>query len=128
MVRQVTDGTSAVELARQIRRGEVSVVEVVSSRLAALDRAAPLRAVAWRADDAGLAEAAAADRALRRGDAVGPLHGVPVTVKDWIDVAGFPCSAGRPEHEARRPAADAPTVGRLRAAGAIVVAKSNVGE
>jgi amidase len=106
----------------------VSVVDVVSRRLAALDRAEPLHAVAWRADDAVLAQAEEADRALRRGDSVGALHGVPVSVKDWIDVVGFPCAAGWPEHRERRPAHDATTAHRLRAAGAIVIAKSNVGE
>jgi Asp-tRNA(Asn)/Glu-tRNA(Gln) amidotransferase A subunit family amidase len=56
----------------------------------------------------------------------GPLHGEPVTVKDWIDVAGFRCSGGTPAHAERRPAEDATAVARLRAAGAVVVAKTAV--
>lgn len=70
--------------------------------------------VADRADPAVFASAA------------GALHGEPVTVKDWIDVAGFRCSGGDVEHAERRPERDATAVARLRAAGAVVVAKTAV--
>lgn len=56
----------------------------------------------------------------------GPLHAEPVTVKDWIDVAGFRCSGAETTHTDRRPTADATAVARLRAAGAVVVAKTCV--
>jgi amidase len=54
----------------------------------------------------------------------GPLHGLPVTVKDWIDIEGFPCSGESVEHRGRRPAVDATVVARVRQAGAVVVAKT----
>jgi amidase len=88
----------------------------------ALDRLDQLAArtgcVADRDDDAVLAAAASAPP--------GPLHGEPVTVKDWIDVAGFRCSGAEVEHAQRRPGADATAVARLRAAGAVVIAKTAV--
>lgn len=74
--------------------------------------------VADRADDAVLATA--------KNAPAGPLHGEPVTVKDWIDVVGFRCSGGDVEHAERRPERDATVVARLRAAGAVVVAKTAV--
>lgn len=58
--------------------------------------------------------------------AAGPLQGEPITVKDWIDVTGFRCSGGESLHAQRRPTVDAPAVARLRAAGAVVVAKASV--
>src|SRR4051812_25369938 len=64
----------------------------------------------------------------RRPDPIAPLHGVPITAKDWIDVAGFPCAGGSTHHRDRRPANDATVVARLRAAGAIVLAKTAAGD
>jgi amidase len=80
---------------------------------------------AW--NDAALEEANALDEKYARAGPVGPLHGVPVTVKDWIDVTGMPCTGGAVEHRDRRPKHDATAAARLRAAGAIVVAKTTVG-
>ena len=63
-------------------------------------------------------EAGAADALVARGDVVlGPLHGVPVTVKDWIDVEGFPCAGGSVSYRDRRPEQDATVVKRLRGCG-----------
>ena len=80
-------------------------------------------------------DADGARRAARHADVVSalgarlpPLHGLSVTVKDWIDVAGMPCSGGRAAEHVRRPARDATAVARLRAAGAIVLAKTNPAE
>jgi Asp-tRNA(Asn)/Glu-tRNA(Gln) amidotransferase A subunit family amidase len=87
--------------------------------LHALD--ARTHAVEWFEDDRVRADAARLDA---RDGPCGPLHGVPVTVKDWIDVEGFPCAGGSPLHRARRPADDASVVARLRGAGAVVVAKT----
>ena len=70
--------------------------------------------------------AAALDRSWRPGAALGPLFGVPFTVKDWIEVAGLPCTGGFVECRDRVPAADATVVARMRAAGAIVIAKTAV--
>lgn len=78
----------------------------------------------WFDDDRALADAAAVDAG---GDAIppGPLRGLPITVKDWIDVEGFPCAGGSPHHDDRRPGEDATVVARLRAAGAVVCAKTS---
>jgi amidase len=114
-------------LAARLARGEVSCRSVVIECLARLDDAAACGGVAWRDDDAVLAAADVLDRRFAAGGAVGPLHGIPVSVKDWIEVAGFPCAAGDPQHAGRRPHRDASVVARLRAAGAIVVAKTTTG-
>ena len=76
--------------------------------------------------DAALASARDADSLRAKGAALGPLHGVPVTIKDWIDVAGLPCTGGDPEFRDRIPSEDASVVSRLRSAGAIVLGKTNV--
>jgi len=107
-----------------LRRGQVSASEVAAAHLAALRQAdAQTNAVASFEDDRVLADAARLDRAFADGGAVGPLHGLPVTVKDWIDVAGFPC-AGDTGEVRRRPRRDATVVARLRGAGAVVLAKT----
>ncbi len=116
----------AAATARIVGAGEVSAREAVWARLAHLDALAGLNAVVARDDEAALAQAAALDRRFAAGGPIGPLHGVPVTVKDWIDVAGLPCAGESGDH-GRVPAADASVVARLRAAGAVVVAKTNVG-
>jgi amidase len=61
-----------------------------------------------------------------RGQPIGALHGVPFTVKDWIDTAGLPCTGGDPRFRNRRPDADATVVARMRQAGAILLGKTNV--
>jgi amidase len=78
-------------------------------------------AVAWFEDDRVLADARTVDQ--RSGRPRG-LHGVPITVKDWIDVEGFPCAGTSAEQNDRRPSEDATVVARLRAAGAVVLAKT----
>lgn len=85
-----------------------------------LDAAAPLGAVVARDDQQALAESERVDAAARSG----PLSGVPVTVKDWIDVAGLPCEGELAERSGRVPDRDATVVARLRSAGAVVVAKT----
>jgi len=114
------------ELAVQIAGGERSASEVVNEALSRLDAIEALNAVAWRNDDAVIRQAADADAAVSRRDPLGSLHGVPVTVKDWIDVVGFPCAGDDLSNAERRPATDATVVSRLRDAGAIVIAKTNV--
>jgi amidase len=112
-----------------VRTGEVSVEEAVAAHLALLhDLDETTAAVAAFEDDRALADARALDRAraaARTGGApLGPLHGLPVTVKDWIDVEGFPCAGEGGRAVGRRPAVDATVIARLRAAGAVVVAKT----
>ncbi|MEN9933520.1 MAG: hypothetical protein RLZZ387_99 [Chloroflexota bacterium] len=118
---------SAGELARRIRERAVSSEEVVRAHLAQIARVNPqLNAVVLLAADEALAAAREADAALAQGRQHGPLHGVPITVKDWIDVAGLRCTGGDPQHRDRVPASDATAVARMRAAGAIVLGKTNV--
>lgn len=78
-------------------------------------------AVAWFDDDRVLADAGKIDE---RSGGPRALHGLPITVKDWIDVEGFPCAGEFEVHNARRPSEDAPAVARLRDAGAVVLAKT----
>ncbi len=78
--------------------------------------------------DAALAEARAADRRLADGETVGPLHGVPITVKDSFDTASLVTTGGTLGRKGFLPAADATVVARLRAAGAIVLGKTNTPE
>ncbi|HEX6787433.1 MAG TPA: amidase family protein, partial [Acidimicrobiales bacterium] len=122
-------GFDAGALLAAVRTGEVSVEEAVAARLALLhDLDAATAAVAAFEDDRALADARALDRAgaeaRAEGAPLGPLHGLPVTVKDWIDVEGFPCAGDGGRAVGRRPAVDATVVARLRAAGAVVVAKT----
>lgn len=115
----------ATELASRIARREVSPLEVVDAALARLDDTEPaLNAfTAVDADGARLA-ARAAEMAVMRGDALGPLHGVPVSVKDLIDVAGLPARYGSLTMKDNVARADAPSVERLRRAGAIILGKT----
>jgi|SRR5579859_3211676 len=111
-----------------IARREASSVEVVRAHLERIDHVDPsVHAVVRIAPDA-LDRARSADEALARGEAVGPLHGVPFTVKDWIETADLACDGGFPESRDRRPARDATAVARMRAAGAILIGKTNVRE
>jgi amidase len=120
---------SATALARAIRGREVSSREVVAAHLARIESVdGRLGAVVARRDEAALEEADAADAALARGGAAGDLHGVPITVKDNLEVEGLPCTAGTAGLRQNRPAADATVVARLRAAGAIVLGKTNLPE
>jgi amidase len=117
---------SAADLIAVIGSGEMSATEAVAAQLEALHRVhAQTNAVVWFEDARALADAAALDQAFANGGAVGPLHGLPVTIKDWIDVEGFPC-AGESGDGSRRPDADATVVRRLRQAGAVIVGKSRV--
>jgi amidase len=116
---------SATHLARLIRDCEVSAVEVLDAHLARIDELNPtINAVITLAPDAR-DRAAEADRRQRAGAKAGPLHGVPFTVKDIIDVSGLPTTLGLPEHAESAAERDATMVARLRAAGAILIGKTN---
>ena len=109
-----------------LAREETTTLEVVRNQRAKLEAAhATTNCVAtWNPE--AEAEAEALDARFATAGAVGPLHGVPITVKDWIDVAGLPCTGGEIAHRDRVPTRDATVVARLRAAGAIVIAKTTV--
>lgn len=119
---------SATQLARALRARELSPVEVVDAYLARVEAENPaLNAiVTLRADDARR-EAAEAERALARGEE-GPLLGVPFTVKDVFATAGVRTTCGTALLADHVPAADATAVARLRAAGGIMLGKTNCSE
>jgi fatty acid amide hydrolase len=117
----------AGELARLLGGGEVSAVEVIEAHIRRIEEVQPrLNAVVVPLFDRARAEAMAADAARARGEPLGPLHGVPFTVKEMFDVAGTPTTLGLTDWRDRIAAADAPLVRRLRGAGAILLGKTNV--
>jgi Asp-tRNA(Asn)/Glu-tRNA(Gln) amidotransferase A subunit family amidase len=116
---------SACSLVDRMRRGELSAVETVRAfldRIAALDP--KLRAFAYLDPDTALAAAERVDQTRAAGLAPGPLHGLPVAVKDIIDTADMPTEFGAEIFAGRRPDRDAVIVRRLRAAGAIIIGKT----
>ncbi|HEX8559946.1 MAG TPA: amidase [Pyrinomonadaceae bacterium] len=119
---------SASELARRVRAREASPVEAVEAYLRRLEELNPrLNAVVAVAPDA-LERAREAEAAVARGASLGALHGVPLTLKDTVDARGLPAAAGSRVRAGRVPAEDAPAVARLRAAGAIILGKTNCPE
>jgi fatty acid amide hydrolase 2 len=120
---------SAVELASRIRRRELCSVEVVAAHIARVRQVNPLlnAMVAERFEHA-MAEAHEADVALDRGADVGPLHGVPCSIKECFALTGMPQSAGLVARRDFRASSDATAVARLRAAGAIPLGVTNTSE
>jgi amidase len=120
---------SAREAAEAIRTKRVSSREVVTHALNRIKTLNPvINAVVTLREEQALQEADEADRAVGKGIAVGPLHGVPVTIKDNIAVKGTRCTASHPPLSENVPRYDAVVVGRLREAGAIVLGKTNLPE
>jgi amidase len=117
---------SASELARRIRDREISSEEVVKAHLQRIEKVNPHLNALVQLSEMALEEARAADAALARGQLKGTLHGVPFTVKDWIDAAGLPCTGGELAFRTRMPKEDATVVARMRQAGAILLGKTNV--
>jgi amidase len=118
---------TARDAAAAIRRRAVSSRELTERMLARIERHQPaLRAMATVTGDAALAAARAADAALARGAALGPLHGVPITIKDAFAMAGVRTTAGADFLKDHVPAEDAAAVARLRAAGAVILGNTNV--
>jgi amidase len=116
----------AAVLARLIRFGKISCREAVQSSLDRLDQVNPaLNAVVLRLGEEALAAADAADAALRRGDAIGPLHGVPVTTKINVDQRGCPTDNGVVANKSLMATEDNPVVANLRRAGAIIIGRTN---
>ena len=119
---------NATELAERIAARELSPVEVVGAFLKRIDEVNPkLNAIVTLADDAE-DRAREAEAALARGEAWGPLHGVPFTIKDCVDTEGVRTTRGSWLFEDHVPAADAPVVSRLKQAGGILIGKTNMPE
>ncbi|HEX6417853.1 MAG TPA: amidase [Acidimicrobiales bacterium] len=117
----------AAELVRLLRDGEVSSVELLDHFLARIEAHDPaLNAVVALDAERARARAADADAARRRGASWGPLHGLPMTVKDAFETAGLVTTAGAIELRDHVPASDADAVARLQGAGAIVFGKTNL--
>jgi Asp-tRNA(Asn)/Glu-tRNA(Gln) amidotransferase A subunit family amidase len=109
-----------------IAAGQVSPVEAVRASLAAIEaRDGELNAFLAVDADVALAAARRAEQAVARGDRLGPLHGVPVGVKDVEDTADLVTTYGLARYAGHRPPRDSPLVAALRAAGAVVVGKTN---
>ena len=118
----------ATQLAELIRTREVSPVEVVQAHLDRIEATNPkINAIVTLADDA-LETAKMAEAALSAGVELGPLHSVPFTVKDSIDTAGVLTQRGSPIFKGRVPDTDAISVARMKNAGAILLAKTNLPE
>ena len=118
---------SALDQAAAIRCGEVAARELLEAHIARVERLDPaINAVVVRDLDVARAAADAADAALAKGVHTGPLHGVPMTVKESFDLTGHPTTWGLPEYRDHRATEDALAVQRLKAAGAVVFGKTNV--
>jgi len=121
--------TSALDLAASIRTKQLSPVEVVDGILDRIERLNPtLNAFSELLADAARAAARAAEQAIRRGDDLGPLHGVPIGVKDQMNVTGARVTFGTHLLADYVAAEDAPVVAGLRRAGAIVVGMTTMPE
>ncbi|MGH7312105.1 MAG: amidase, partial [Candidatus Rokuibacteriota bacterium] len=117
---------TAAELAVAIRRKKVSPVEVVDATLERIEKLKALNAYVTVDADGARRAARAAERALtRRGAKLGALHGVPFSVKDLVITKGVRTTFGTPLYRDNVPTEDAPTVARLKAAGAIMIGKTN---
>ena len=120
--------SDATKLAELIRTREISPVEVIKAHLDRIDAVNPkVNAIVTIADRA-LESAKEAEAAVLRGDELGPLHGVPFTVKDSIDTAKVLTQRGSPIFRGRTPETDATSVARMKKAGGILLAKTNLPE
>lgn len=121
------DLRSITEVAPLVRSGALSPVTLIEGCLARIEARRELNAFITLLADGALEAARTAARDVSAGRYLGPLHGIPVSLKDLIDVAGTPTTAGS-NVPSRHPVADAPVVERLRRAGAIVIGKTNLHE
>ena len=118
---------SATTLARQIREKKISSRELTDFYIDRIERLdGPINAVVVRDFDRARAAADAADAALAKGQTSGPLHGVPMTIKESYDIAGLPTTWGVPEFKDNIAASDSETVRRFKEAGAHFMGKTNV--
>jgi amidase len=113
---------SAVSMAEQIRRKKLSPVELVHAHLARIEKLNPKLNAYVQVDAEGARrQARVAEDAVTRNESIGPLHGVPISIKSSIEVKGMRCEAGTKLRAGVVAAQDAPLVSRLRQAGAIIL-------
>ncbi len=126
----VTEPLTIAGAGRRLRRGEITCVELAASHLARIAALEPsLHAFIEIADEFAMHQAAALDAELAAGVDRGPLHGIPISVKDLLDVAGMRTTAGsRARANVAPAAADAAVVRRMRDAGAVFLGKNNLAE
>src|SRR5271155_2806933 len=118
-----------VELGPRLRRKEVSPIELTRACLDRIEKLNPaLNAFITVTAESALAEARAAEIEISRGEWRGPLHGIPIALKDLIDTAGARTTAASGLYQNRVPAEDATVVQRLRRAGAVILGKNNLHE
>src|SRR5262252_8166570 len=121
--------STIAEITASIRSRQISPVELVEAQLCRIESLQPKLNAFVHLDAAGArAHARACEAAVTQNQPLGPLHGVPLTVKSSIDVAGWPCPAGSLLRKDYVPGSDAPLVGRLRAAGALLLGNTNTPE
>jgi amidase len=119
----------AVSLAKRIREKKLSPVDVVEAYLARIEKANPKLNAFVQVDVEGVRrQARVAEAAVRKGKELGPLHGVPLSIKSSIEVAGLLCESGSKLRAGTVAANDAPLVARLRRAGAIILGVTNTPE
>lgn len=122
-------GLPATELARLIALGEISSVEAVEAHIARIEEVNPaLNAVIFKTYETAQRAAQEADRQRTRGETLGPLHGVPITIKESLEVTGTPSTFGLPSLAKTSAKEDELHVARLREAGAIILGKTNVAQ
>ena len=119
---------SAVEAVALISRGEISAVEYARALLEQCEAGASLNAFITLRPEQVLAAASECGRRRQAGERLGPLHGLPIPVKDSVNTRDLPTTAGTPALRHFQPREDAPLVGALRKAGAIVLGKTNLHE
>jgi amidase len=118
---------TAAQAAKAISSQQIRSIDLVSSLLERIEKENPaLNAIVTIDPDGALQQAAAADAAIQRGEALGALHGVPITIKDSFETAGMRTVSGFPPFARRIPSQDASPVARLRKAGAIILGKTNL--
>jgi aspartyl-tRNA(Asn)/glutamyl-tRNA(Gln) amidotransferase subunit A len=123
----MADLRAITEVSARLRSGALSPVDLVRECLARIEERRALNAFITVLADRALEEARIAEGDIRGGSWRGPLHGIPISVKDLVDVAGSETTSGS-KVPPRRPRADAALVRRLREAGAIIVGKTNLHE
>jgi len=117
------------EMSQSIRKKEISPVEIARSCLSRIEQKNPsLNAFITVMSESAMAEARAAETEIARGDWRGPLHGIPIALKDLIDTAGVRTTSASALHANRVPEEDAEVVRRLREAGAVIIGKTNLHE